>query len=405
MNIELFRNLTTASWMLSPQALTYALPLLNGILSGFVFDKIEPLSTSYIPVGNSAKIDNATIAVQTIEGVMLKHDQYCGPIGTNTIAKRLAKADANPDVIGHILVFNTGGGASNSVSPIADAIAKSTKPVIALIDGCACSAGIYAASYCNYLIASNAMDMIGCVGTMIEFASFPKKTTLADGRNYVRLYSDLSDEKNKDFEEALAGNFDLIRQNLLNPITELFINEMKSNRPSTTDNQLKGATYFAKDVVGSFIDEVGSMDTAIAKVISMHLDNKEDNTTINNTKMNLPNLNQISSCTDLQLQDGAASLNAEQLTEIDLALAVANTVPGLESQIEILNTTNATHVEIIASRDTTIATRDARIAELEAAIGKPGAAAGSATEINTSETLATEVDATDYCRTYLKNTQ
>jgi len=46
---------------------------------------------------------------------MLKHDMLCGPAGTRTLGNRLVDADADPNVIGHLLIFETGGGTANSV--------------------------------------------------------------------------------------------------------------------------------------------------------------------------------------------------------------------------------------------------------------------------------------------------
>jgi hypothetical protein len=58
-------------------------------------------------------VKSPLISVIPVRGLMLKHDMLCGPAGTRTLGNRLLEADSDPNVIGHILIFETGGGTAN----------------------------------------------------------------------------------------------------------------------------------------------------------------------------------------------------------------------------------------------------------------------------------------------------
>ncbi|MBQ6770673.1 MAG: S49 family peptidase [Bacteroidales bacterium] len=87
--------------------------------------------------------------------------------GTRQLAEWLKMGDANQRVLATILLTDSGGGAADSVRPLADAIGECKKPVLAYCDGYMCSAAYYAASYCGHIMANDPRSMVGCIGTMI----------------------------------------------------------------------------------------------------------------------------------------------------------------------------------------------------------------------------------------------
>ena len=280
-------------------------------------------------------------------------------------------------------------GAADSVRLLADAITNCKKPVLAYCDGYMCSAAYYAASYCGHIMANDPRSMVGCIGTMIQFADYPAKAKDEDGYMRLRIYADPSDEKNADYEAALEGNFKPIRENLLNPLAEDFRRDVKTNRPKATDDQLRGRTYFAQDVQGTLIDTIGDFPSAVDKALKM--------TNLNITTMKgHENLQSLDTCRDLQMVDGYVSLNGEQLAEIDTAISEGKTAKALnetdaktisEQATTITNLTTERDdlkakadqlpakeqkiTDLTTERDTLKeqnAQKDARIAELEAAL-------------------------------------
>lgn len=283
------------------------------------------------------------VSVVRLEGVMTRDDAWCQP-GTRQLAEWLKKGDQDQRVLASILLVDSGGGASNSVRPLADAITECKKPVLAYCDGYMCSAAYYAASYCGHIMANDPRSMVGCIGTMIQFADYPAKAKDEDGYMRLRIYADPSDEKNADYEAALEGNFKPIRENLLNPLAEDFRRDVKTNRATAKDDQLRGRTYFAQDVQGTLVDTIGDFRAAVDKALKM--------TNLNITTMKgHENLQSLETCRDLQMVDGYVSLNGEQLAEIDATLGEAATERALHETDAATITSQA---ETIAEQLTTI---------------------------------------------------
>lgn len=306
------------------------------------------------------------ISVVRNEGVMMRDGNIC-QYGTRDIAEFLKQGDRNSRVIGSILLVDSGGGAADSVRDLADAIQACSKPVLAYCDGYMCSAAYYAASYCNSIMAHDRRNMVGCIGTMIELGGYPKKSVDEDGYISLRIYADGSEEKNSDYERALEGDVKPIRENLLNPLAEDFRNDVKANRPSATDDQLKGRTYFAQDVVGTLIDGIGTMDDAVAKTLEL--------SNLNITEMEgFRALQELSTCHNLQMVDGHVTLDGEQLNQINDALENGHTEQALQEtnsqtitnqaeQIRQLTEENQTLQNTVAERDNTISELRTQLAE------------------------------------------
>ena len=361
---NLTQNLRGA-WMISPEAASVSLPLLRGVLQGQI-EEIKESSEPYrvmcsdYRIGNTREVNSQTeeaIYVTYLKGTMLKHNS-CGDPGTRQIGQELLRADQDPSIIGHIIIADSGGGNANSVPELTDAITQLTKPIVAWVDGMAASACIYAISYTDKIIAHQPMDRIGCIGTMSELSGYSRLYKSKDGYIKARIYADSSTEKNADYEAALEGNAQIIKENLLNPLSEQFINDMKANRPAVTDDQLTGKTYFAKDVIGTLIDSIGTFDDAVNAVITLHDAANPNKQTM--TQNNLyPNFTAIPTLTGLVCdEDGSAHLQECQLTDIEAALAAGANATELQTTIDNLN-------QQVSERDATIAQRDARITELE----------------------------------------
>jgi ClpP class serine protease len=245
---------------------------------------------------------------------------------------------------------------------MADAIQALTKPVVAWIDGMSASAAYYINSYCSHIMASRATDQVGCIGTLIQLQGYPKFAKLDDGSVVARIYADAAAEKNDEYEAALEGNFTLIKERILNPHNEQFVSDVKTNRSVVLDEQLKGRTYNAGDVVGTLIDSIGSFNDAVELVISLAkpIAGTKQNSNINNSKKmdGLTNLNNIQSISGFEVVDGHASFNEEQLNDIEQELA--NGAQATERVTE-LEQQNTTLTETVTQRDT-------RITELESAL-------------------------------------
>lgn len=395
-------------WMIDSESAQVMLPMLKSILSGvpvsmepeekYTFSELiaaRQAADSSFESGQESKIH-----ILHLQGTMFRYDN-CGMPGSKTMASALRKTDKDPSVIGHIIVADSGGGAASAVSDLAEAIRSCSKPVVGFIDGTAASACIYALSYCQKLIAHQPMNFIGCVGVMVELSGISRYHKDADGEIYARIYADQSSEKNLDYEQALEGNASVIRETCLNPLAEQFIQDMKANRPGCTDDQLKGKTYFAKDVVGSFIDSIGTMDDAIDAVLQFAAPSSSPQQKTLLSMKEYANLMAIAALAGLAFaEDGSATLTAEQLEALDQALAdAATSARTLTSERDSLRET--------------LDQRDQRITELETSLDAAISRANQETPevtVTTNASAAGEIvgartheEAAAVCAEFLKN--
>lgn len=378
MQYSFVKSLLESSWMIHPGAASAYFPLLKGALSGLKFEK-EPEPENSIPFLVSTSTNRVIpfsdpdelsfsregdqfVFVLNLRGTILKHDAMCGPRGTRTLASRLSRMDKEANVIGHIIVTESGGGMGAAVPEMADAIQALTKPAVAWIDGMSASAAYYINSYCTHIMASRATDQVGCIGTLIQLQGYPKYAKLDDGSVVARIYADAATEKNDEYEAALEGNFTLIKERILNPHNEQFVNDVRTNRSGVLDEHLKGRTFNASDVVGTLIDSIGSFNDAVDLVKSLA---KPSTSAISNSKkhnskqMNeLTHLNNIQSISGFEVIDGHASFNEEQLTDINQELANGAQATARVAELEQQNNTLTD----------TVAQRDTRITELENAL-------------------------------------
>lgn len=344
--LSFFNDIFREPWMIEPQTAAAQKQVLRGVLMGLEFSPEEDTVQEVIGHGNNPNIPSGKgINVVYLQGTMLRDDGPCGMVGTRTIAKQLLDADGKNGIIGHILYIDSGGGAANSVPDLAEAIEACTKPVVAYVDGYMCSAAMYAGSYCDHIMANREDNKVGCIGTMIQLEDWPRQAKESDGFMHIRVYADGAEEKNDEYETALEGDFKLIKERILNPHNERFKADIKKNRPTVRQDQLKGRTYEAKDAVGTLIDSIGNFDAAVGKVIEL------SNQTINTMKGH-ENLQSLDTCHDLQMVDGYVSLNGEQLAEIDAAIGEAKTEKALNKANEETVAEQLTHInELTQERD------------------------------------------------------
>lgn len=356
MNFLILKDLLSNPWQLDANSFRTLLPIYQGIRSGInieladepqnhkpyaVYASTRELLQDYYADDQHDEEDvdepemKMVVNVMPIRSILTKHDQECGPKGTRTYANRLAKADGQPNVIGHILIIESGGGQSNAVAELSEAMQKCTKPIVVWVDGVAASAAYYISSYGKEIIASREMDFIGCIGTMIVYEGRKSKSEAnLFGDVQVTIYADGSDEKNEEYEKAINDfDFTLEKSRFLNPINEKFKADVTANRPKITPELLKGRTYFAKDVVGSLVDAIGDFDYAMERVLALanfkpkpagNSQSKiqvEPKNKVERSMKQFTKLNAVLGVESLESVDESVSLNELQLETIETALS------------------------------------------------------------------------------------
>jgi len=225
------------------------------------------------------------IAIISITGMMMKYAHFNWSMedldwivpGIDDIASLLEYAMQSDEIDGAILVFNTPGGTTQSLIRIEEVLKKRTKPVVAVVDGMCASAGMYAASLCDRIIALNKMCNVGSIGVMVQlvdYGAFYKK----QGIKIIEIYPPESSEKNKAYRDAIDGKTQTMIDEVLTPLAVNFQSIVKEHRPvdESVDGVLSGKMFYAEDAIkAGLIDEIGNFDTAVAAIHGISSERKE----------------------------------------------------------------------------------------------------------------------------------
>lgn len=225
------------------------------------------------------------IAIISITGMMMKYAHFNWSMedldwivpGIDDIASLLEYAMQSDEIDGAILVFNTPGGTTQSLIRIEEVLKKRTKPVVAVVDGMCASAGMYAASLCDRIIALNKMCNVGSIGVMVQlvdYGAFYKK----QGIKIIEIYPPESGDKNKAYRDAIDGKTQTMIDEVLTPLAVNFQNIVKEHRPvdESVEGVLSGKMFYAEDAIkAGLIDEIGNFDTAVAAIHGISSERKE----------------------------------------------------------------------------------------------------------------------------------
>lgn len=219
-----------------------------------------------------------SVAIVPVHGTMLKYGTYCA-YGTSEIADLIYEAANNPKVSGIMLDMDSGGGSVDAIAPLAEALEYNRskgKSSVAWCDLCA-SANYYAAIYCDEIVASNLISSeFGSIGVMMSFPDYAKYYA-KEGIEVHTIYSDLSDYKNAPFEAAKRGEYELIKNEELNPLARKFQADVKTRRGDKlvlgTEGILQGRMFYAEEAqkIG-LIDGIGNKNYAINRVREIRRD-------------------------------------------------------------------------------------------------------------------------------------
>jgi protease-4 len=266
-------------------------------------------------------VPKGSIAVIPVRGPLMKEDEDdCGYFiaGTATLSKRIQEADEHKNIIGIILHFDTPGGTIDGIQAFSDSIKASKKPIVGFVDGMCASAGLYAASSCDAIIAQDITAEIGSIGTMMAWADTQPYYEKM-GVKFHEIYSTLSPDKNLSWREAREGKYDLAIKEGLDPYSKIFQNQVKTNRPQVKDDSMTGKMYMAEDALKrGLIDEIGGINVAAKKVEELAKAKAEAPT--NKTKQEMkqfPKLNSLLKLESLESTDEGCYLNEEQLQAVE----------------------------------------------------------------------------------------
>lgn len=304
MDFRLAKEIYSQAWYVDHATISGLMSVLDFHKQNNAFEVSEKSNSfGVIPLSKTKVVDrpyqlsdvddeDSAVSLIKLDGVITKSGG-ASHNGTVQLARQLRAFDSSDKIKGHVLFIDSGGGSAVAVAELTEAIDEINKPVVAFVDGIMASAAMYIGSYADYIFSHRATDTIGSIGTMVEFNGFPKKAeNEVTKERHVRIYASASTLKNNHYEEAIENyNFKPVTEKILNPFNERFISAMEANRPNIREIEKTGEIFQASEVVGTLIDEIGTLEQAINKVLD--LSGASSNININqNSKMNLAELKQ-----------------------------------------------------------------------------------------------------------------
>jgi ClpP class serine protease len=215
--------------------------------------------------GSLDDVPAGSVAITTVNGVMMPYDEYDYDYGylpgTRSLAARMQQADAHPNIVAHVVQLATPGGSTLGLEAFANALEGCQKPVVGYIE-MMCSAGLWFGSGCDVLVIART-GIAGSIGTKwdgMDFSGFYQKMGMVP----VTVTATDSTDKTKMFDEALKGKPALLRTQLLDPLNNEFLAVVKTNRPDVSTDALTGKLYVGQNAIDAGLaDQLGSFQDAI----------------------------------------------------------------------------------------------------------------------------------------------
>ena len=219
-----------------------------------------------------------TIGYHRVYGFITGDSRWC--FSSKQLEQDLLAAERNPQICAHLLHINSSGGEAWYMDRLSETQRSLTKPVLTLCEGCMASAAYYIGCHGRKVYAVTNGDFIGSIGTMVSFHDFePYYEKL--GIKLIEAKADKSDLKNKIADNLIAGKPKQYIDEVLNPINEEFLSEVRSQRKALASMDqdhpvLRGEIYLtARAQEVGLIDGTRTFPEAVAELMSMVTENRE----------------------------------------------------------------------------------------------------------------------------------
>lgn len=263
----LLRTLISSAWAIDEAYAISVNPLMQKVFSGEIIDFSNMVKSSSDVEMISANYAGLNIAVVEIEDVLMREDQMCGGMGTESIDELLKELAENPSIGAVILSINSPGGQSEYIENVAKTIEDYPKPIVSWVSGCCASAAYWLASKSDAVFTSAKTDRVGSIGTMISY--YKPNPDSIDQPRYVQVnvYASRSIDKNRAYEDMLDGEHERVIKEVLDPINTVFIDDVKVGRAQIDESTLTGKMYYSYDAQKlGLTDGIKSFDEVVSYV-------------------------------------------------------------------------------------------------------------------------------------------
>ena len=215
-----------------------------------------------------ASIPENSVAVIPVDGVICSWNSV-------DLMTMLRDAQANDSINSILLVVNSPGGMVSQIDLLAGSIKSLTKPTVSVVMGMAASAAMWVISATSYRIATSPIDVIGSIGTKTSIQDYSGLLEKI-GIKITDFYATKSTRKDEEVR-AIKENGDTKPMTaFVDFVNEVFHQAIRENLGIAADSEVfTGAAFFAaKAQELGLINEIGSMDYALAKAYQLGLRNK-----------------------------------------------------------------------------------------------------------------------------------
>ncbi|WP_316158770.1 MULTISPECIES: S49 family peptidase [unclassified Bradyrhizobium] len=234
---------------------------------------VRSIAREAAAAAGSVPAQPSKIALISVSGPLTPRGSYYGS-SLSDIAAQARRAGTDPDVAAIIGDFDTPGGTVAGTAEAAAAFAEAAqkKPVIAVVNTLAASAGYWIASQASEIVMTPSAD-VGSIGAMVMHVDYGKALEEA-GINVTMIRSEQSPLKNEAHPFGpLSDDARSYLQGRVNDSGAEFIRAVAAGRkvsPATVRKDFgQGRMFGAKDAVArGMADRIGTLDQVISGLVT-----------------------------------------------------------------------------------------------------------------------------------------
>lgn len=213
------------------------------------------------------------VNILALTGPMTRGGGACS-YGSIDMRDKLIEAADRDDVTGHIIYCRTPGGSAATLLDFRkaiDYIHERGQKIYMFCDGTVASGGVFLSAMCDGVYAYNGDDEIGSIGMYSAFFALENGAKNAiTQETYVEYYAEKSSDKNKCVRDAANGDMEELAEETDRYLDGL-LEDMRADRPSITEEQMTGAMFRMKDVVGTMIDGICTLPELVERVYAGYM--------------------------------------------------------------------------------------------------------------------------------------
>lgn len=246
------------------------------VIDPLTMQRSEMYVQTFMGLRRNPNIPENSVGVIPISGPITKYNGSCGEAGALQYATWITEMQKASNVGSVVLMVDTPGGEARAANALVSSIQNSKKPILSYVDGTAASLGMWLISATKESYVSSKTDEVGSVGsyvTLFDFKGYLEK----EGIKMHEIYAPQSTDKNKDYKDALKGDYTAIENDLAIHVDE-FISFIKQSRPQSAakaEEWNSGKMFYANEAMQlGLIDGVKSFQQVVSKASWLSKRNK-----------------------------------------------------------------------------------------------------------------------------------